>query len=152
MLRIYAIFLIFCVFSSTTYAAPKFRSDVKACYSEPCPDNTFACEKLSGVSKNRQEIIEEVHCLDLRDNVLKNVTRSKPNHFGSSVMFQSYSYSGTYEIYESSGETTKTLDFNTRKPVTNEVEILNNSIEKNRPKHSRPQYSEVEDLNKVGIY
>ncbi|XP_072387134.1 uncharacterized protein [Diabrotica undecimpunctata] len=145
MLRVCVVFITFVVFSSIIHAAPKFKSDIKSCYKEPCPEDTFACEKISKISFDRKNILHEIHCLGLKDDVLKNVTSSEPNSFGPRIIFASYQYSGNYEIIHTNTDSDVTPSPAKKNKDFEEIEF--NHIGKGIPKTGNHGFSEVDDLN-----
>uniref|UniRef100_A0A6P7GG50 Uncharacterized protein LOC114342090 n=1 Tax=Diabrotica virgifera virgifera TaxID=50390 RepID=A0A6P7GG50_DIAVI len=146
MLRVCVVFLTFLVFSSIINAAPKFKSDIKSCYKESCPEDTFACEKTSKISPDRKHILHEIHCLGLKDDILKNITSSVPNSFGPRIIYASYQYSGNYEIIHTNTESEVTPS--TAKKNKDFEEIDFNHIGKEIPKTENHGFSEVDDLNR----
>ncbi|XP_018567296.1 uncharacterized protein LOC108907933 isoform X2 [Anoplophora glabripennis] len=103
------------------------RTGIHECFKEECPDNTFACERLTRVSDDKKHIVSEIHCLDLEGKALKNVTNYQDNPYGPDTDFKGYNYKGAFEI------------------------SLDNENDENTPKESHGKHkntdSEVEDLN-----
>ncbi|XP_072387135.1 uncharacterized protein [Diabrotica undecimpunctata] len=141
MLRVCVVFITFVVFSSIIHAAPKFKSDIKSCYKEPCPEDTFACEKISKISFDRKNILHEIHCLGLKDEVLKNITTSEPSFYDPYTFYRSHQYSGKYQIKQTKLNSDITITKDTK---MNDVEEINfNPNDKVIPKIENHESSSI---------
>lgn len=43
---------------------------IRQCFKQECPEETFACEKLTHVSEDKKHIVADIHCLDLKGTLL----------------------------------------------------------------------------------
>ncbi|KAJ8914421.1 hypothetical protein NQ315_017516 [Exocentrus adspersus] len=77
---------------------PRYTSGVQYCFKRECPDNTFACEKLTRVSEDKKQLVSEIRCLDIHGSSLNNITTYEDNPFDPDTEFKGYTYSGSFHV------------------------------------------------------